>query len=282
MTFKQKSYETYNFDSTSRFFIVCEHASNYIPAEYKNLGLSEADLQKHIAWDVGAADVSRFLADKLNAPALLGTYSRLLVDINRPLDHPTLIVTRGEGQVIPGNLDLDEEEILNRIDNLYKPFHKVMAQKLDGILERQQIPFTINVHSFSPTFFSQKREWEICFLWAQDDRPVRPLIRFFRDKGFTVGDNEPYNAKMLGGTTLNRHCDNRRLPSLLVEIRHDLIDTPEKAENWADMLHEALSSLDEEAMSFYKGPLAEFDPEACKRYFDELIENIENKLAFPA
>ena len=260
--------------STSPFFLICEHASNFIPEKYADLGLDKQSLEKHMAYDIGAEDVTARLAVKLEAAAILGTVSRLVVDINRPLDHPTLMSEKSENVEIPGNKNISEADKVERIESYYYPFHEKVKERIDQQLDTNQIPFCVNIHSYTPVFMGQERPWHIGFLWAQDSRPVGPMKAYFEDKDYIVGDNQPYNARCLGGTTLNKHCDDRRLPSLLVEIRQDLINTPQKAELWADMLFEALNQLDASYFSYYRGPLKTFDPEESLNYFDKLASDI--------
>ena len=260
--------------SRSPFFLICEHASNYMPEKYNDLGLDKQSLKRHMAYDIGAEDVTVCLSEKLEAAAILGTVSRLVVDINRPLDHPTLMTEKSEDVQIPGNKNISQAEFTERIETYYYPFHEKVKECVDQHIDAGQIPFCVNIHSYTPVFMGEKRPWHIGFLWAQDSRPVGPMKAFFEDKDYIVGDNQPYNARCLGGTTLNKHCDDRRLPSLLVEIRQDLIDTPEKAQLWADMLFDTLSQLDASYFSHYRGPLKTFDPEESLSYFDNLAADI--------
>lgn len=263
----------YNTQADSPFLLICEHASNFIPEEYDNLGLSKEDLQKHIAWDIGAGEVTRYLSDFLKAPAILAEISRLVIDVNRPLDHPTLIVREGEGKTVPGNQNLGKEEINRRIREIYAPFHNEIAEEIDRRLKKRQIPMTIDIHSFTSKFFNIKRPWHIGFLWAQDKRATAHIMSYFKNKGYCVGDNQPYDARQVHGTTVNRHCDTQRLPNVLIEIRHDLIDTKDKAKKWAHMLSEALQELQDypEVFTRYQGPRIQIDPKKAYRYFDKII-----------
>src|SRR5689334_13164883 len=83
--------------------VICDHASNAIPPGFGTLGLKREALDRHIAYDIGAAEATRALAGLINAPAVLSTYSRLLIDPNRGLDDPTLVMRYSDGAIVPGN-----------------------------------------------------------------------------------------------------------------------------------------------------------------------------------
>lgn len=267
-------YTVLNPDGKAKCLILCDHASNYVPKKLDNLGLSEEELQGHMAWDIGVGAISRQLSDILDAPAILANYSRLVIDLNRRLDHPTSIVTNSEGKAIPVNAAMAEDDRNLRASEIYAPYHKKVEELVDGFLNRDIVPAIISIHSFTRTFYKQIRPWEIGVLWVQDPRLSVPTIKFFEEKGYTVGDNEPYDARILRGTTVNHHADARGLPNALIEVRNDLVATEEGQREWAALLGECYKSVlqDETIYSLYDGPQVDHDPEKEYRYFDELIE----------
>ena len=104
-------FEVVNGDGAAPLLLLCDHASNVVPRALDGLGLSHADLHRHIAWDIGAAEVSRILSARFDAPLVQAGYSRLVADCNRDADDPTFIVEVSEDTVISGNRGLSVEEV---------------------------------------------------------------------------------------------------------------------------------------------------------------------------
>jgi predicted N-formylglutamate amidohydrolase len=144
--------ETVNEDGKSPYVLLCEHASNYIPARYQQLGLDEADLQRHIAWDIGVAPIARALSRALDAPLVLSGYSRLLIDCNRPIGVATSIPEISETTRIPGNIGLSPEDRIARSDAFYWPFQKAVGHVLDRRQANNMPTIVFGVHSFTPVF----------------------------------------------------------------------------------------------------------------------------------
>ena len=220
----------------SQALVLCDHASNAIPEAFGTLGLAPGQLERHIAYDIGAAWVSRRLAERLGCPALLSTFSRLLIDPNRGLDDPTLVMQISDGAIIPGNARIGQAAIDERIAAFYAPYDAGIASAIDTARAAGLPPAVISVHSFTPAWRGQLRPWHIGLLWDKDDRLVAPLFAALRaEPDLVVGDNEPY-AGWLRGDTIDRHATCHGLPSVLIELRQDLIDTQARAEAWADRL----------------------------------------------
>jgi predicted N-formylglutamate amidohydrolase len=221
---------------------VCDHATNALPQSYDGLGLLSCELHRHIAYDIGAADLTRTLAKTFEAPALLAKFSRLLIDPNRGLDDPTLVMRISDGNLIPGNARIGNAEIEHRIDKYWRPYRLAIAQTLDAMLARGPVPIVFSIHSFTPSWKEARRPWEIAVLWDSDARLASPLIKALADHGFIVGNNEPYDGALIGDT-LDEEVTRRGLPGLLIECRQDLIDTPEKILGFAERLIAALRSI---------------------------------------
>lgn len=271
MTGKRGIVSVLNPGGRSPGLLVCEHASNYIPEEFQGLGVSPIHADKHWFYDIGTENVTRQLSADLDATAILATHSRLVVDLNRPVDHPTTFAQSGEGTPIPGNEHLDLPARKKRLDLYYHPFHRKVSQTIDSHLARGFFPVLLSIHSFTPVFYGISRPWEIGILWLQDaDLPSR-LIEMFTKMGFAVGDNEPYDGRLFPGTTVNRHGDARGLPNALIEIRNDLIDTPDKARDLAKKISPNLKTLlsDPSIFRYYDGPERLFDPGAVRPGVEE-------------
>ena len=224
--------------------LICDHASNAIPPDYENLGLDSADLNRHIAFDVGAAFVTERLAWLLDAPALLHGASRLLIDPNRTLDDPTSICAISDGTVVPGNRTITPSERTERIERYFEPYHQAIDTALEGFAERGISVPVMAVHSYSPVYKGAIRPWEIGFLWMRENPFSRGLIDAFARRGdCQVGDNQPYDARNGHGYTIETHIEPRGLPNALIELRNDLIETDAGATLWADRLAAATSEV---------------------------------------
>jgi predicted N-formylglutamate amidohydrolase len=223
--------------------ILCDHASNTLPEQYGTLGLPPAELDRHIAYDIGAKGVTERLAARLGAPALLTRVSRLLIDCNRGEDDPTLIMRLSDGAVVPGNRTIDARERRERIERYYRPYHDAVAVVIEEALAARIVPVLLSVHSFTPAWRGRSRPWHAGVLWDRDPRLAVPLIEALRaDAARVVGDNEPYNGA-LRGDCLWRHGTSRGLAHALIEIRQDLIETEEGQAAWADRLADAMQGI---------------------------------------
>jgi predicted N-formylglutamate amidohydrolase len=184
--------------------------------------LSACQLERHIAYDIGAAAVTRRLAAFLKAPAILSRFSRLLIDPNRGADDPTLVMRIADGQIIPGNARIGAEEIERRRLTYWAPYRAAVTRMLDALIASGPPPAVVSVHSFTPVLKDQPRPWEIGILWDSDERFARPLIAGLRDEGYITGDNEPYDGA-LEGDTLDEEVTRRGLAGLLIEVRQNLV-----------------------------------------------------------
>lgn len=223
--------------------LLCDHASNAVPPDLADLGLPRAQFERHIGYDIGAADLTRALARRLRAPAILTTFSRLIIDPNRGRDDPTLVMRLSDGAVVPGNARIDDAEIARRIRRFYDPYDAAIAAAIERSLRAGVPPAIVSLHSFTPVWRGEPRPWHVGVLWDQDDRLARPLLAALSDSpDLVVGDNEPYFGG-LEGDTIDRHAARRGLPDALIELRQDLIATEAEAERWADRLAGALLPL---------------------------------------
>jgi predicted N-formylglutamate amidohydrolase len=236
-----------------RLIFVCDHASNALPAGYGTLGLSPDLFASHIAHDIGAAGVTRALAAGFGAPAILARWSRLLIDLNRGEEDPTLVMQLSDGSIIPGNRDIGEAEIARRIAEFHAPYHARIAAEIARARVSKAIPVIVSIHSFTPVWKGSARPWQIGILWDRDARLARPLIERLAAAGFVVGDNEPYTGE-LEDDCLYRHGTMLGLPHVLIEIRQDLIANATAAAAFAarlqPILRDALAAMGEPRIAF--------------------------------
>jgi predicted N-formylglutamate amidohydrolase len=219
------------------FVVVCEHASNHMPAEFGTLGLQASELTRHIAWDPGALGVARRLAYLLKSPLVESRVSRLVVDCNRPLDAPDLIAETSETTAIPGNRGLDAAARARRVALSHEPFHRT----LDGLIETRLKAglgcSVVTVHSFTPVYRGVARPWKIGVIHDSDERLSAPLIAALAGHAdLNVGDNQPYAPADRVYYTVERHARSRELPCVMIEIRNDEVTTPQAEARWAELL----------------------------------------------
>jgi predicted N-formylglutamate amidohydrolase len=228
--------------------VICDHASNALPADYGDLGLSSAALQRHIAYDIGAAWLTRRLAARLGAPAVLSTFSRLLIDPNRGADDPTLVMRVSDGAIVPGNARIDPAEIDRRLAHYWQPYRNAVAELVDAMCASGAAPVVVSIHSFTPLWRGVIRPWKIGILWDMDPRLPAPLLQALAAEPDLaspqelVGDNEPYDGA-LEGDTIDDIATARGLTNALIEVRQDLIAAQPDAEAWADRLARVLEPI---------------------------------------
>jgi predicted N-formylglutamate amidohydrolase len=238
-------YQVLNPDGAASILLVSDHASRAFPAAMNRIGLNESALELHIAWDIGAAEVTRRLSQKLDAAAVLAGYSRLLIDVNRQPGDPGSIPQISDTTMVPGNQNLSEEEQLERVESFFWPYHHAVSNALAHLWRRGPAPALFSIHSFTPSLGGEDRYWDIGVLWNRDPRLAVPLLDRLKavdDGRYHVGDNEPYSGRDIA-YTIDLHAGAAGLPNCAVEIRQDLIETPQGAQHWADILAEAFKDI---------------------------------------
>lgn len=214
---------------------LCDHASPALPAEYGDLGLREGEFERHIAYDIGAAPLTRALARHFGAPALLTTFSRLLIDPNRGADDPTLVMRVSDRTIVPGNAQIDAAEIEKRRRRFWQPYRDSVARTIEAMLASGVAPAIVSIHSFTPFWKGVARPWQVAVLWDNDPRMAAPFIKALRAEGLTIGDNEPYDGA-LEGDTLYEQATRRGLAHILIEMRQDLVAGAGEVAAWAERL----------------------------------------------
>ena len=232
----ENAFEAVPGDPDSRLLFLCDHAANALPDGA--LGLDPGLLATHIAHDIGAAAVTRALAGAYGAPAFLGVWSRLLIDLNRGADDPTIVMKLSDGSIIPGNRHAGDAEVARRIAAFHAPYHAAIRSALDLMGGGAVV---ISMHSFTPAWKGRPRPWEVGVLYDRDRRLADPLMARLKEGGFTVGDNEPYSGA-LEGDTLYQHGTLRGLPHVLIEMRQDLIASDGAAQDFAARLKPILDA----------------------------------------
>jgi len=221
----------------SPFVLICDHAGRRIPRSLGTLGLSESELQRHIAWDIGARGVASQMAHALDAILIAQTYSRLVIDCNRPIGAPTSITPRSERTDIPGNQGISPEEASARASEIFVPYHARITAELDRRRAIGAPTLLISMHSFTPVFHEVARPWHIGMLYNRDTRLARVLLELIRTEGkWVVGDNEPYSVSDGTDYAIPIHGEQRGLPHVEIEVRQDLIADEAGQRKWAERL----------------------------------------------
>ena len=240
-------YEVFNEQKKSNVLIVCDHASRVIPKSLGTLGLKSADRKKHIVWDIGTDDLGRKLSNSLKAPAVIATYSRIVIDLNRDCDDKECIRSISDHIPVPGNEKLSAKQKKQRFQEIYWPYHGQIDVQIDKVIRRGEVPFLISVHSFTPTIDDIKRPWHISILWHKEQKIAKRVIQNLRDQNpkLVIGENKPYCLKKhkMGRFTVETHAEERRMPYVLVEFRQDMVDTPRKAARMANIFLKAIKPV---------------------------------------
>lgn len=230
-----------NPNGKAPILLACDHASSRIPARLGTLGLAPEDLLRHIAWDIGAAEVARHLMRMLDATLVLAGYSRLVIDCNRPLHVEDAVAPHSEDTPISGNHGVDTTERDERAANFYWPYHDALHGLIDERVAAGGVPVLVCVHSFTPVYRGRSRPWHVGVNYRTDARVARSVLaELRRDETLVVGENEPYDVNLSGDYTAPVHAERRGLPYVLFEIRQDLIGSPSGALAWAERLAAAL------------------------------------------
>jgi len=235
---------TYNDNGKAPVLLVADHASPFFPAALNQLGLADWVLERHVAWDIGSDMLTRFLADKLDSPAVLAGFSRLIVDPNRKLDAPTAFTELTDGISIPGNIGLDETQKSLRVQSFFKPYHDAIADKLKEFKNQGIVPAMISIHTCTPVFEQVVRPWHIGILWDKDPRISQAFIDHFNQvEGICIGDNEPYSGRHANDFTIDHHAEAAGLPHMGIEVRQDLVNDMDGASKWAGILASGLENI---------------------------------------
>jgi len=224
-----------HFGNSAPVFLACDHAGRRIPASLGRLGVPESELVRHIAWDIGIWGVSTRLAAAVDAFLIGQTYSRLVIDCNRPTDSPTLIPPISESTDIPGNAHLTDAERAARIDQIFRPYHDRITRELDARQHRKTL--FVAMHSFTDIYKGVARPWHAGVLFNRDQGISRIMLELLRaEPGLVVGENEPYSVSDTSDYSAPVHAERRGLPYLELEIRQDLIAEAPGQQDWADRL----------------------------------------------
>ncbi|MBM3510388.1 MAG: N-formylglutamate amidohydrolase [Alphaproteobacteria bacterium] len=238
------SHTVVNPEGRPEWVLLCDHASRHVPARLANLGLDEATLHRHIAWDIGAGAVAERVAALIDAPLVMAGFSRLVIDANRPLNDPTSIAKASDGVAIPGNAAIDAAEARARAEGYFWPYHRAVEAVFAGLEAKGATPALLPIHSFTPIMQGFERPWQIGILWDRDRRLSDPLLAYFNaNPSLTVGDNQPYSGASPASYSLKEHGDHHGRPHASIEIRQDLIDTPAGVETWARLVADALRHI---------------------------------------
>ncbi len=230
-------------DSTVPVLLVCDHASDRVPAALGDLGLDPFARRCHLAVDIGAGPLTEYLADSLGATAVLAQYSRLVVDCNRDLLDAGAFLTFGDGIRVPGNSRMSEADKARRATEIHAPYHEAIDHQLGRFASLGITPIFVAIHSFTPVLDGVARPWQVGVLWDRSSGLHEPFIDQLREAGFETGDNEPYSGKAPADYTVDWHAETRGLPCVGLEIRHDLVHDAAGVTRVGNVLRRIIESL---------------------------------------
>ncbi len=234
---EKSSYSTLSYTVNSPIFLTCDHASNLVPEKLKNLGIPSSILNSHRGWDIGALDISLYISKNLHAPLCYTNYSRLVIDCNRPPHVADAIPEIVDGVKVAGNTNLTEEEYDIRLNELFFPYHNEIIHQLNKQLLLFPQTVYLAIHSFSPILGEEIRPWDIGVTFYKPSRFSAFIQKELEAiEGLIIGVNQPYPITLEGDYGIREHGEKLGLESLLLEIRQDRIDSPEKSLYFAEIL----------------------------------------------
>lgn len=231
-----------NSEGQAPLVLCCDHASNRVPRALGNLGLAPDQFQRHIAYDPGAEAITRILSEELDSNAVLAGYSRLVVDLNRPEGHPQGIPTVSDKTTIPGNQNLNRDQVLARLEGIFEPYHLMLQHTVSEVWTRGAAPALFSIHSFTPHYGDTPRPWDAGVIWNRDPRLALPLMAALRERGLNIGENEPYSGLDLA-YTLDVHGGAAGLANCAIEINQEQVRDEAGAERWAALLVDVFKQL---------------------------------------
>lgn len=201
-----------------------DHAGRVIPSRLADLGLTEPDLDRHIAWDIGVAGLGRRLSAALDATFIAQRFSRLVIDCNRDPARADSIPEISDGTVIPGNAALTPAERAARIAQVFTPYHDRIAAELDQRAARGLPTVVVALHSFTPVMQAFARPWRFGILHLGGSPFSDAMLARLRAEPDRpdVGDNEPYRMDDVD-FTIPHHAIGRGLDYVELEVRQDLL-----------------------------------------------------------
>jgi predicted N-formylglutamate amidohydrolase len=246
-----------NENGTSPLLFVADHAGKHFPQQLEQLGLSNAECERHIAWDIGVGEVCSLIGNALDAVAVRQNYSRLVIDCNRMPGSETSILDLSELTHVPGNINLSEGHKLARLREIFRPYHDRIAFELDRRREAGRQTALIAMHSFTPDFMGEARPWDVGVLYNRDPRFAHIVMEFLhREDGLVIGDNEPYSITDASDFTIPVHGEQRALHHVAIEIRQDLIADEAGQQMWAALLARLLPPAYQQLTSLQGPPPA--------------------------
>jgi len=239
--YSYKPYSIYNQNEHSKIILLCDHASKIIPKKYKNLGLSQKNINRHIGWDIGALKLAKRIAKKTSSTLIHSGYSRLLVDCNRSLKSKDAFIKKSEDTIIPGNIGINKNEKIVRANKYYFPYHNQIQKIIEKNLKKKIIPIIVSIHSFTPIYKNKSRPWHIGLLFLNDKRLTSLFsIEIKKNKKLVLGLNQPYKMRLEGDFTIPFFAEINGLPYVLIEVRQDLLIKKETIFYWNNLISKIL------------------------------------------
>ena len=238
----------------SNFVIVVDHASARIPRSLADLGVPQSELQRHIAWDIGALAVARDVSEALDAPMVAQNYSRLVIDCNRDPNVATSIPTMSESTGIPGNIGLSEEQRLARRAAIFDPYHDRIAALLDERKAAGRPTILVSQHSMTDIYKGVRREMHAAVLYNRDRRFAGLLLDMLRrEDRLHIADNQPYFVSDETDYSIPNHGEARELPHVEIEIRQDQLLEEAGQREWATRIATALRDAERAFLDLHRG-----------------------------
>lgn len=237
-------FQVFNAESDSAYVITIDHASAAIPAYFKDFGVSAQDLQRHIAYDIGALEIGKYLSNSLDSVAIASGFSRLVIDVNRFPDDPTAFPPVSDQTEIAANMNLNHVEQQHRLHSIFWPYHTEIWRQIQKKSHKYPKIAYLNIHTCTHEMNGTFRPWEIGVLWDKDQSISNPLIEVLRQQtDLCIGDNQPYSGAFPKGYSVAAHAEDFDHPHVAIEVRQDLVQTPEGVAHFSEILTKAFQTV---------------------------------------
>ena len=225
--------------------LTCEHATNFVPEKYHNLGLTVEELNTHIAYDKGCLELTKKLEKELDLSAFYGQVSRLVVDCNRRPEEDDCILAVSDNIKVPANADLSDADRIDRLDEFYYPYHQQISDKLNEVIANGDEPFLFSIHGYTPQLSDGiKRPWEAGLLYYQKTDDINMMLKVLDNTNMNIGRNEPYDMRKYDTGVCAIQATPLSISNALLEIRADEFDNMQAGvDKWSDILKKIINNI---------------------------------------
>ncbi len=229
--------------ASSGVVLTCEHRANRLPRSIRPTAVERHVLRSHWGFDIGAWALTRVVSRALGAPAIGGTWSRLLVDLNRAVDDPTFAREVAGGVRLSWNSPLAKRALATRATVVHAGYHAALDRLIAARVALGARPVLVAIHTFTPELDGERRPFDAGVLFDEDEALAVRCASALRESGLDVRHNEPYSGRAGMMYAVDRHAWHYRLACLELELNQGLFDRAGAAERLGRAVARALTRI---------------------------------------